>query len=198
MPFKIVRNDITNMKVDAIVNTANPRPVVGSGVDAAVHRRAGFRLFAARKKIGDIRVGDAVITRAYDLNASYVIHTVGPVWRGGGHNEEALLHSCYDRSLQLARKHSCKSVAFPLIAAGNYGFPPSLALQIAMDAIREFLMKNEMLVYLVVFDRETFRLSEELFQDVSSFIDENYVQMQEHWQRELELEERLSAPDDGW
>ncbi len=196
MPFKIVRNDITNMKVDAIVNTANPRPVVGSGVDAAVHRRAGFRLFAARKEIGDIRVGDAVITRAYDLDASYVIHTAGPVWRGGGHNEEALLRSCYERSLRLAKEHSCKSVAFPLIAAGNYGFPPSLALQIAMDAIREFLMKNEMLVYLVVFDRETFRLSEELFQDVSSFIDENYVQMQEHWQ--LDLEEMLSAPDDGW
>ncbi len=195
MPFKIVRNDITNMKVDAIVNTANPRPAVGSGVDAAVHRRAGFRLFAARKEIGNIRVGDAVITPAYDLNASYVIHTVGPVWRGGGHNEEALLHSCYDRSLQLARKHSCKSVAFPLIAAGNYGFPPSLALQIAMDAIREFLMRNEMLVYLVVFDREAFRLSEELFQDVSSFIDENYVQMQEHWQ--LELEEKSSTPHNG-
>ncbi len=196
MPFKIVRNDIANMKVDAIVNTANPRPAVGSGVDAAVHRRAGFRLFAARKKIGQIRVGDAAITRAYNLNASYVIHTVGPVWQGGCHNEEDLLRSCYGRSLQLAKEYSCQSVAFPLIAAGNYGFPPSLALQIAMDTIREFLMQNEMLVYLVVFDREAFRLSEELFQGVSSFIDENYVQMQEHWQ--FELGEMLPAPNDGW
>lgn len=193
MPFEIVRNDITCMKVDAIVNTANPRPAVGSGVDAAVHRRAGFRLFAARKRVGDIRVGDAAITPAYDLNASYVIHTVGPVWQGGGHNEEKLLRSCYDRSLQLAKKHHCRSVAFPLISAGNYGFPPSLALQIAMDTIQEFLAEYEMQVYLVVFDRESFQLSERLFRDISSFIDENYVQQQEYWQ--LELEEYTAADD---
>lgn len=181
MPFEIIRNDIANMKVDAIVNTANPKPAVGSGVDAVVHRKAGFRLFAARKEIGDIRVGDAAITRAYALNASYVIHTVGPVWKGGGCDEEAQLRSCYERSLLLARRYACRCVAFPLIAAGNYGFPPSLALQIAMDAIREFLEENEMQIYLVVFDREVFQLSEKLFRGVSSFIDENYVQMQERW-----------------
>lgn len=196
MPFEIVRNDITCMKVDAIVNTANRRSAVGSGVDAAVHRKAGFRLFAARKEIGNIRVGDAAITPAYDLNASYVIHTVCPVWRGGGYNEEKLLRSCYDRSLQLAKKHNCRSVAFPLIASGNCGFPPSLALQIAMESIREFLMKHEMQVYLVVFDRETFQLSEKLFQGVSSFIDENYVRRQELWQQELK--EERPAPDAEW
>lgn len=194
MPFEIVRNDITNMQVDAIVNTANPKPAVGSGVDAAVHRKAGFRLFAARKRIGDIRAGDAAITPAYDLNASYEIHTVGPVWQGGKNNEEALLRSCYDRSLNLARKHSCQSVAFPLIAAGNYGFPPSLALQIAMNAISEFLMKHEMQVYLVVFDREAFQISEKLFRGISSFIDENYVNMQELWQHVLANE--YPAADD--
>lgn len=178
MPFEIVRNDITNMRVDAIVNTANPDPRVGWGVDAGVHRKAGPRLFAARQKIGRLRVGEAVITPGFDLPAKYVIHTVGPVWQGGDHNEEELLRSCYARSLRLAKWHRCKSVAFPLISAGNYGFPPALALQVAMNAISEFLMKQEMRVYMVVFDRESFRLSEKLFRGVTSFIDENYIREQ--------------------
>ncbi len=175
MPFEIVRNDITNMQVDAIVNTANPQPTIGFGVDAGIHEKAGPELLAARLKIGRIRVGDAAVTPAFNLRARYVIHTVGPVWRGGGHNEERLLRACYEHSLALAKKHDCKSVAFPLIAAGNYGFPPALALQIAMDAIRKFLMKYEMRVYLVVFDREAFQLSEKLFRGITSFIDENYI-----------------------
>lgn len=178
MPFEIVRNDITNMRVDAIVNSANPAPTVGWGVDTGVHRKAGPRLLAARLKIGRLRAGEAVITPGFDLPAKYVIHTVGPKWQGGGHNEEKLLRSCYTRSLSLAKKHRCQSVAFPLISAGNYGFPPSLALQIAMDTIREFLMKQEMRVYLVVFDRESFRLSEKRFQGITSFIDENYIRAQ--------------------
>lgn len=178
MPFEIVRNDITNMRVDAIVNTANPKPTVGWGVDAGVHRKAGPRLLAARLKVGRLRVGEAVITPGFDLPAKYVIHTVGPMWQGGSHNEEKLLRSCYARSLSLAKRHRCKSVAFPLISAGNYGFPPSLALQIAMDAISEFLIKQEMRVYLVVFDRESFRLSEKLFQGITSFIDDNYIREQ--------------------
>jgi len=193
MPFEIVRNDITNMRVDAIVNTTNPRPTIGFGVDAGIHEKAGPELLAARLKIGRIRVGDAAITPAFNLGARYVIHTVGPVWRGGVESEEKFLRSCYERSLALAKKHNCRSVAFPLIAAGNYGFPPSLALQIAMDAIGKFLMKNEMQVYLVVFDREAFQLSEKLFRGITSFIDENYIRKQSL--RQFGLSEEGEVPD---
>ena len=175
MPFEIVRNDIVNMSVDAIVNTANPKPQIGYGVDAGIHRKAGPKLLEARKKIGKIRVGDAAITPAFDLPARYVIHTVGPVWQDGSHSEEKLLRSCYQRSLKLAKRYRCRSVAFPLISTGNYGFPKPLALQIAMNTISEFLLNNEMQVYLVVFSRDAFQLSEKLFQGVSSFIDENYI-----------------------
>ena len=175
MPFEIVRNDITNMQVDAIVNTANPKPVIGYGVDAGIHQKAGPKLLEARRKIGSIPVGDAAITPGFDLDAKYVIHAVGPVWLDGSHREEKLLRSCYERSLKLAKRYRCRSVAFPLMSAGNHGFPKPLALQIAMNAISEFLMDNEMQVYLVVFSRDAFQLSEKLFQSVSSFIDENYI-----------------------
>ena len=175
MPFEIIRNDITHMQVDAIVNTANPQPVIGYGVDAGIHQKAGPRLLEAREKIGRIAVGDAAITPGFDLPARFVIHAVGPVWQGGGQNEEKLLRSCYEKSLKLAKRHGCESVAFPMISAGNHGFPKDKALQIAMDAISAFLMKQEMQVYLVVFSRDAFGLSEKLFHKVSSFIDENYV-----------------------
>ena len=191
MPFAIVRNDIVNMRVDAIVNTANPRPQIGYGVDAGIHRKAGPKLLEARKKTGNIRVGDAAITPGYDLEAKYVIHTVGPVWQDGRHNEEKQLRSCYERSLKLARRYRCRSVAFPLISTGNYGFPKPLALQIAMDAISEFLRDNEMQVYLVVFSRDAFRLSEKLFQGVSSFIDENYIREKTLQQYGLEGESEV-------
>ena len=175
MPFQIVRNDITNMQVDAIVNTANPKPVIGYGVDAGIHQKAGPKLLEARQKVGPIPVGDAAITPGFDLSAKYVIHAVGPVWLDGSHEEETLLRACYERSLKLAKRYRCRSVAFPLMSAGNHGFPKSLALQIAMNAISEFLMDNDMQVYLVVFSRDAFQLSEKLFQGVSSFIDENYI-----------------------
>lgn len=175
MPFEIVRNDITNMHLDAIVNTANPKPVIGYGVDAGVHQKAGPKLLEARQKIGYIRVGDAAITPGFDLPAKYVIHAVGPVWQGGDHHEEKLLRSCYERSLKLAKKKGCQSIAFPLMSAGNHGFPKPLALQIAMNTISQFLLKNEMQIYLVVFSRDAFQLSEKLFRGVSSYIDENYI-----------------------
>lgn len=175
MPFEIVRNDIVNMDVDAIVNTADPRPVVGSGVDAGIHRKAGPRLLEARRKIGDIAVGDAAVTSGYGLSARYVIHAVGPVWQGGTAREEELLRRCYRRSLELAQELGCRSLAFPLMAAGSLGFPPELALQNALDAISGFLMHSEMQVYLVVFSRDAFRLSQKLFRGVSSYIDENYI-----------------------
>ena len=175
MPFEIVRNDIVNMRVDAVVNTANPNPVIGSGVDSGIHKKAGHELLVARQKIGCIDFGDAAITPGFDLDARYVIHTVGPVWKDGSHREEQILSSCYRNSLTLAKEHECESIAFPLIATGNYGFPKSLALQIAVREISTFLLENEMQVYLVVFGKEAFALSEKLFKSVNSYIDENYI-----------------------
>lgn len=175
MPFEIVRNDIVNMQVDAVVNTANPNPVIGSGVDSGIHKKAGHELLVARQKIGCIDFGDAAITPGFDLDARYVIHTVGPVWKDGSHREEQILSSCYRNSLTLAKEHECESIAFPLIATGNYGFPKPLALQIAVREISTFLLENEMQVYLVVFGREAFALSEKLFKSVNSYIDENYI-----------------------
>lgn len=175
MPFEIVRNDITQMRVDAIVNTANPRSVIGSGVDAGIHRAAGPELLTAREKIGRIGVGEAAITPGFDLNAKYVIHTVGPVWRGGLLGERKLLRSCYESSLALALENGCESIAFPLISTGNYGFPKNEALRIALNAIRGFLNDHEMMVSLVVFDREAFQLSRQRYREVASFIDENYI-----------------------
>ena len=175
MPFEIVRNDIVNMKVDAIVNTANPRPIIGAGTDKAVHDKAGARLLLARKEIGDIAIGTSKITPAFDLNARYVIHTAGPIWRDGRSGEEALLASCFKNSLRLAKEKECESIAFPLISTGSYGFPKPLALQIAVREISSFLMENELQIYLVVFEKQSFELSEKLFKSVSSYIDENYV-----------------------
>lgn len=175
MPFEIIRNDITKMTVDAIVNTANPLPVIGAGVDSMIHKAAGPGLLEARRQIGPIAVGCAAVTPAFDLNAKFVIHTVGPVWEGGNGSEEALLRACYDRSLRLALDRGCRSVAFPLISTGHYGFPRDLALQIAIAAFSAFLTEQEMQIYLAVFDRDSFRLSEKLFRDVESYIDQNYV-----------------------
>ncbi len=175
MPFEIVRNDIANMQVDAIVNTANPRPVIGSGVDTGIHAKAGPGLLEARREIGDIPCGNAAITPAFDLNAKYVIHTVGPVWLDGTKNEEKLLADCYKNSLALALENGCESIAFPLISSGNYGFPKPLALKIAVREISTFLLENDMTIFLVVFGKEEFALSEKLFKSVSSYIDENYI-----------------------
>ena len=177
MPFEIVRNDITNMRVDAIVNTANPRPVIGLGTDSMIHEKAGPELLVARQKIGSIACGSAAITPAFRLPAKYVIHTVGPVWDGGSYGEENLLRSCYDSSLKLALEHGCQSIAFPLISTGNYGFPKDKALQIAILAFSAFLLEHEMQIYLVVFDQKSFRLSEKLFHGVASYIDQNYVDL---------------------
>ncbi len=175
MPFEIVRNDITNMQADAIVNAANPCPIIGYGVDSGIHKKAGEKLLLARQQIGDIAVGGAALTPAFHLDAKYVIHAVSPIWDGGNKNECALLENCYTTSLQLALEHNCESIAFPLLSAGNHGFPKDLALQIAISAISKFLMQHEMQVYLVVFSRNAFMLSEKLFHSVQSFIDETYI-----------------------
>lgn len=179
MPFEIVRNDITKMRVDAIVNTANPRPVIGSGVDAAIHAKAGPMLLAARKLIGTMNTGEACVTPGFRLPCKHVIHTVGPVWEDGGHGEAFLLRQCYNHSLKLALRHRCKTVAFPLISTGNYGFPKELALQVAVETIRDFLEEHEMYVYLVVFSKASLELSGGLVDQVRSFIDDTYVQERE-------------------
>lgn len=176
MPLEIVRNDITKMQVDAIVNTANPRPIVGGGVDRAIHKAAGTELLDARKKIGDIATGKAAITSAFNLHARGVIHTVGPVWQDGEHGERELLSNCYDNSLQLAAENGCGSIAFPLISAGVFGCPSEVAIAVATQAIREFLTDHDMDVYLVVFDHKAFKISSSLFDDVQSFIDERYIE----------------------
>ena len=196
MPFEIVRNDITKMRVDAIVNTANPRPVIGSGVDAGIHRAAGPELLTARERIGRIGVGEAAITPGFDLNAKYVIHTVGPVWRGGLLGERRMLRSCYESSLALALDKGCESIAFPLISSGNYGFPKAEALRIALDAIRGFLAQHEMMVSLVVFDRESFQLSRQRYREVASFIDDNYIR--EKKQQQLGEYRRAEARRERW
>lgn len=176
MPLLIVRNDITEMNTDAIVNAANPLPMVGSGLDKAVYQKAGWQeLLAARRKIGQLAVGCAAVTPGFGLKAKYIIHAVGPVWRGGEQQEEQLLKACYANALAVAQEQQCKSVAFPLIATGNYGFPKDRALRLAVATINEFLLANEMLVYLVVFDKEILQLSSKLVVDVQSYVDENYV-----------------------
>lgn len=175
MPFEIVRNDIVNMQVDAIVNTANPKPMIGYGCDAGIHKKAGPALLQARKAIGDIGVGQVAVTPGFNLDADYVLHAVGPIWQDGAHNEEKLLRQCYDNALSLAWEYKCESIAFPLLSAGNHGFPKALALQIAVAAFSSFLMEHEMQIYLVVFSDDAFALSEKLFHSVASYIDENYI-----------------------
>jgi len=175
MPFEIVRNDIVNMQVDAIVNTANPKPIIGYGVDAGIHKKAGPQLLAAREQVGRIDVGEVALTPGFGLDARFVIHAVGPIWQDGKHGEEELLRQCYDKALLVAKNNGCESIAFPLLSAGNHGFPKPLALQIAINVFSSFLMEHEMQIYLVVFSRNAFELSEKLFQSVESYIDENYI-----------------------
>ena len=175
MPFEIIRNDVTKVRADAIVNPANPYPVVGGGTDSAIHCAAGDKLLAARERIGEIAVGESVATPAFSLPAKYVLHTVSPVWEGGGHGEEALLRKAYDAALALADRLQCRSVAFPLLSAGSYGFPPEIALSVAIGAFTDFLLTHEMRVILVTFERGTAALAGGLFGELKSYIDDRYV-----------------------
>lgn len=173
MPLEIIRNDLTRVSADAIVNTANPEVAVGRGTDYAVYKAAGFeRLLEARGKIGPIEPGSAAVTPAFDLDAKYIIHTVGPEWRGGDHGEKETVASCYRSCLDEAERLGCESIAFPLISTGTYGFPKDAALDIAIREITGFLDTHEMDVRLVVYDKESFALSSELFDDVRSYIDD--------------------------
>lgn len=178
MPFKIVRNDITKMNTEAIVNTANDHPAVGTGCDHAVYMAAGYEelLEYRKKRIGFVKEGNAFITPGFHLPAKYIIHAVSPLYTDGTHEEEMLLRSCYRKSLALAAKYGIRSIAFPLISTGGYGYPKEEGMRIAVDEIHAFLLNSDMQIYLVVFDEKATEMGRNLYSDLESYIDRNYVQ----------------------
>ena len=192
MPLQIIRQDITKMRVDAIVNTTNEEMVGYSGVDLAVHEGAGPELDKECAKIAPLGLGTAKITKGYNLDAKYIIHTSGPVWRGGLVGESIILKSCYLESLKLAVENGCTSVAFPLISSGVYGYPKDQVLKFAVQVITEFLFEHELMVYLCVFDRKSYEFSQKLFAEINEFIDDEYVE--EHDEDYLDEYELCESP----
>ena len=182
MPFKIVRNDITKMRCDAIVNTANTRPIIGSGCDYAVYKAAGKRRLSEyrEKNIGEVPEGDVFLTPGFRLPAHYIIHAVSPHYIDGAHGEEEKLRDCYRKSLSLAWEQQCQSIAFPVISTGSFGYPKEEGIRIAADEIQAFLQNHEMLIYLVVFDAQSARYGKRFDKDLQAYIDENYVDAKHH------------------
>ena len=196
MPFTIIRNDITKLHVDAIVNAANTSLLMGGGVCGAIFSAAGEdKLQRACDELAPIKTGEAVITKGFNLPAKYIIHAAGPVYRDGSYGEEELLRSCYINSLEIAVKYKSESIAFPLISSGIYGYPKAEALRVATDAIRNFISGHDIDVSLVVFDKEALVISEELLGEVKSYIDEFYVEEKQVRQRELLEVEKEALSD---
>ena len=193
MPFIMIRNDITKVEADAVVNAANTSLLGGGGVDGAIHKAAGPRLLLECISLHGCKVGEAKATKGYNMPCKYIIHTVGPIWRGGGKEKEEQLYSCYKNSLNLAEINGCKSIAFPLISAGAYGCPKEKAISIAQKAIRDYLRNHDMDVYLVLFDKSAVNVSQKLKLDIQSYIDDKYSE--EHYPSEVEKQRaRLNAP----
>ena len=191
MPLQIVRNDITKMQVDAIVNAADESLMGGGGVDGAIHCAAGPELLSECRTLHGCKTGSAKITKGYGLPCRYVIHVVGPRWQDGQHGERNLLISCYRAALELAKAHGCETIAFPLISSGIYGYPKDQALMVAIDTIGEFLLENDMMVYLVIFDRTAYQIGARLFADIAAYIDDRYVD--EHAEERIEYLRELAA-----
>jgi O-acetyl-ADP-ribose deacetylase (regulator of RNase III)/transcriptional regulator with XRE-family HTH domain len=193
MPFNIVRQDITKLQVDAIVNAANTDLAMGGGVCGAIFKAAGeAELQAACDKLSPIKTGEAVVTPGFGLPAKFIVHAAGPVYHGGKHGEEALLRSAYINSMKRAIENDCTSIAFPLISSGIYGYPKDEALRVATSAIQEFLRDHDLDVTLAVFDKAAFAVSEELLGAIESYIDEHYVDEHQVKRRKLlQLEQEI-------
>jgi len=181
MPIQLIRNDITKMNVDAIVNTANNKLSLSGGVNGAIHKAAGPKLLEETLSMGGCKTGEAKISSGYDLPCTYVIHTVGPMWYGGHYDEEALLTSCYRNSLKLALEHDCRSIAFPLISAGRFGYPKEQALKVAINTCSSFLMEQDndtdLMIYILLFGKDCFDVGSKLFTGIRQYIDDNYAQL---------------------
>lgn len=198
MPFKIIRDDITKVKADAIVNPANPEPVIGGGVESAIYKAAGKeKLLEARKELGRLQPGKVGVTEAFNLDAKYIVHVSGLYWKGGNSFEARCLKECYEKALKAALDKGSKSIAFPLLGTGTYGFPKDIGLDVAVSTFTEFLEEYEMDITLVVFGNDAVNVSGKLVDEVRSFVDDKYVKeaLEAEYKKDRNIE-RYALPNE--